>query len=312
MKKFKLLSSAFCAAMLTCGLTLTSCGSDSNQISKSQIEEAIENLPIMNDSVFANKIRTGYFEVDRHNYVMINRMMQAELVTASFEIKKHKTVEYSGYRLVEVLENHIFANVSLTEKGRKYVVSDEQNYVRKDYKDIYEKLYPENKEEKDEEYLANLPEYMTLPDVVTDYYDKAITKGEKREPNEEIVSDTTQYDDETEDITSIYDYRSDEELDEYEKALKKVDVKRVKVLCGKIEIDEIFNIQCTEEMQKEGTASCSFLVKSTDLTPFGIILDFKEDEYSSCDIRLKKYIDKGWIVTDLDNSSLRSSLIFKI
>ena len=283
MKKFSFITSTFFAALVTCGLVLTSCEGDSNTISKGDIEDAIENLPIMGDSVCQGRMYTGYYEIDHDDYVAINQMMNAGLVKATFEIKKQNTYEYRNYKRVDVVKKHMFTTVELTEKGKEYEIFTEREKVRKDYKDIYNKL--DKKED------IKLPSFMTLEKPVLDYYDNALkTKNDKEEYTEDSYNNGYRYSDSK-------SSNSGNDLDEYDLACKKSKQDLHKVVTAKLKIDEIFNIQYTEEMQKNGTAKCSFLLRIVDITPFGYALKiYNESEYLPGTATLVKYVDKGWVI----------------
>ena len=282
MKKSRFIVS-LCSLALLCGATFTSCGSDDGSLSKGDAKSALKDIVLMQDSASCTSFYTGYYEVDRDAYMLLNKLKNAEMVTVTFDTKYHDVqVGYWSNRHIKQ-EKHVFAKVDFTEKGKKYIITNVPK-LRKDIKEIQEKLV--------KEIDVKEPKYLTVDQKTIDYYDIDAKTGKNNNPEEEIVAvDSVEY----------FESDSGNYKDEYEKAYAKVHTESFDVLLGKGKIDKVYEVYCPEEYKKVGKGECKFLFKVDDFTPFGwCIYDIKEGQCFNYKAELKHYEDKGWVVEDFE------------
>ena len=280
MKKNSFFISIFSLALM-CGIMLTSCGSDDGTLSKGDAEDALEDIVLLQDSSQYISFNTGYYEVDRHDYIFLNKLKNAEVITVKFDTKYNdKEVGYWSNKHIKQ-EKHVFAKVDFTDKGKKYIISNVPS-MRLDIKKIHDKL---NKEIENDE-----PEYLKVDKKVMDYFDVDAKTGVNNKPEKETVMQSDN--DYADDVPDKY-------LDEYEKALKKTHKESFDVLLGYGKLDKVYEIYCPEELKKVGKAECKFLIKVEDFTPFGwAVYNIKQGKIFSFKASLKHYEDKGWVVED--------------
>lgn len=267
--------------LLAFGLvTLSSCCGNNGKFTMSAAEDAIEELEVFKENAHTVKIETGYYELnDADARLKLLKLAANEMITYKAE-QINEYIPATRWRSARVKE-HVFVTVQLTEKGEKYVVEkpDQTEEEAELVAAVDTKEYPEDK------VLQEGP----IPVINPQANENAEGSVEEYEENFE---DAFQPDDAPmEELDEITD------TNEYQKALAQININSVYVLTQEIEIYKVMNLVCNDVMEKAGTATCDFIVESTNVTPFGRILKgFKKGMRDKGTATFKYYIDKGWQV----------------
>ena len=261
-------------------VSLSSCGGNDGEFTKSAAEDALEEMDVFEENALAVKFETGYYEMnDADNRLKLLKLAANEVITYKAE-QINEYIPATRWRSARVKE-HVFVTVQLTDKGEKYVIEkpsqteEEAELVAA----VDTKEYPEDK------VLQEGP----IPVINPQANENAEAPVEEFEENHD---DAFQPDDSpVEELDEITD------TNEYLQALAKININSVYVLTQEIGIYKVMNLVCNDEMKKSGTASCDFIIEATDVTPFGRILKgVKKGTREKGSATFKYYIDKGWHV----------------
>ena len=261
-------------------VSLSSCGGNDGEFTKSAAEDALEEMDVFEENAHTVKFETGYYEMNDADYrLKLLKLAANEVITYKAE-QINEYIPATRWRSARVKE-HVFVTVQLTDKGEKYVIEkpsqteEEAELVAA----VDTKEYPEDK------VLQEVP----IPIINPQANENAEASVEDFEKN---YDDTFQPDDSPmEELDEITD------TNEYLQALAKININSVYVLTQEIGIYKVMNLVCNDEMKKSGTASCDFIIEATDVTPFGRILKgVKKGTREKGSATFKYYIDKGWQV----------------
>lgn len=261
-------------------VSLSSCGGNDGEFTKSAAEDALEEMDVFEENAHTVKFETGYYEMNDADYrLKLLKLAANEVITYKAE-QINEYIPATRWRSARVKE-HVFVTVQLTDKGEKYVIEkpsqteEEAELVAA----VDTKEYPEDK------VLQEGP----IPVINPQANENAEAPVEKFEENHD---DAFQPDDSPmEELDEITD------TNEYLQALAKININSVYVLTQEIGIYKVMNLVCNDEMKKSGTASCDFIIEATDVTPFGRILKgVKRGTREKGSATFKYYIDKGWHV----------------
>lgn len=261
-------------------VSLSSCGGNDGEFTKSAAEDALEETDVFEENAHTVKFETGYYEMNDADYrLKLLKLAANEVITYKAE-QINEYIPATRWRSARVKE-HVFVTVQLTDKGEKYVIEkpsqteEEAELVAA----VDTKEYPED------QILQECP----IPVINPQANENAEASVEEFEENHD---DAFQPDDSpVEELDEITD------TNEYLQALAKININSVYVLTQEIGIYKVMNLVCNDEMKKSGTASCDFIIEATDVTPFGRILKgVKKGTREKGSATFKYYIDKGWHV----------------
>ncbi len=261
-------------------VSLSSCGGNDGEFTKSAAEDALEEMDVFEENAHTVKFETGYYEMNDADYrLKLLKLAANEVITYKAE-QINEYIPATRWRSARVKE-HVFVTVQLTDKGEKYVIEkpsqteEEAELVAA----VDTKEYPEDK------VLQEGP----IPVINPQANENAEAPVEEFEENHD---DAFQPDD-----SPMNNNTGTTEANEYQKALAKININSVYVLTQEIGIYKVMNLVCNDEMKKSGTASCDFIIEATDVTPFGRILKgVKKGTREKGSATFKYYIDKGWHV----------------
>lgn len=261
-------------------VSLSSCGGNDGEFTKSAAEDALEEMDVFEENAHTVKFETGYYEMNDADYrLKLLKLAANEVITYKAE-QINEYIPATRWRSARVKE-HVFVTVQLTDKGEKYVIEkpsqteEEAELVAA----VDTKEYPEDK------VLQEGP----IPVINPQANENAEAPVEEFEEN---FDDAFQPDD-----SPMNNNTGTAEANEYQKALAKININSVYVLTQEIGIYKVMNLVCNDEMKKSGTASCDFIIEATDVTPFGRILKgVKKGTREKGSATFKYYIDKGWHV----------------
>lgn len=254
-----------------------SCGNN-KQLTTGSAEDAIEQLPMFQDSANVVTLKTGYYELEEANARYKLRQLAAnELLTYSAE----QINEYipAGYWSKAKTIPHVFVTVALTEKGKKYIVT-------------------EPIKDKDSEDLKNKNKEETYPESSVVENEQIPLRNPQEGSNDVSNNDSSSSYDNSGNNDSSDSYTSSEESSEYKKAKAKEHSEVLNLLGYKLKVYKVKNLVCTEETMKNGKASCDAILEINETTPFGRIMASikKGDRQLAKNIQFSYYIDKGWQV----------------
>lgn len=261
-------------------VSLSSCGGNDGEFTKSVAEDALEETDVFEENAHTVKFETGYYEMNDADYrLKLLKLAANEVITYKAE-QINEYIPATRWRSARVKE-HVFVTVQLTDKGEKYVIEkpsqteEEAELVAA----VDTKEYPEDK------VLQEGP----IPVINPQANENTEAPVEEFEEN---YDDAFQPDD-----SPMNNNTGTAEANEYQKALAKININSVYVLTQEIGIYKVMNLVCNDEMKKSGTASCDFIIEATDVTPFGRILKgVKKGTREKGSATFKYYIDKGWHV----------------
>ena len=99
-----------------------SCGNN-KEFTSGRAEDAIEDLPMFQDSANVTTLKVGYYEEnDAAVRYKLRQLAANEMLTYSAE-QINEYIPASYWNRAKTKE-HVFITVSLTEKGKKYIVNE--------------------------------------------------------------------------------------------------------------------------------------------------------------------------------------------
>lgn len=207
---------------------------------------------------------------------------------------------YGGYyTYIDSEIPHVFVNVSLTEEGQKFVVEN-PTIMREDYAKVVKH---------NEDYKEELPDYMNATDNT---YDELSADSGKDKEVVEAVAEEVYSDSDTlaiveEVVEEVENPKPTKEVKEdknakYNSLRARVKSETVNVLLGRFKVIKIMDVCCSEDMFKQGVATCNVVYTFADPTPFGYVLsEFKPDYYLFKNCQFRLYKDTGWVVEKIDD-----------
>ncbi len=274
-----------CANLCKTGLAimavsaLVSCGNN-KEFTSGRAEDAIEELPMFQDSANVVKLKVGYYEEnDASTRYQLRQLAANEMLTYSAE-QINEYIPASYWSRAKTKE-HVFITVALTEKGKKYIVN-------------------EPIKDKESKELENKNKEQTYPEsTVTD--NEQIPLRNPQTTESDAVQGSESNSSSSYNNNNSYSSSSDSSVKEksmYEKAKDKEHSESYNMLAYKLKVYKVKNLICTEESMKDGKASCDAILEISDSTPFGRILSsaYKGDRQMAKNIKFFYYIDKGWQV----------------
>lgn len=262
---------------LAAGMALTSC--DSDTLSARSARKAIEKEALFRDSSQVEVFDVGYYEIDSTARASFEALAKEGVITCKItEVTEHHKYEkytwWEGTKVYYEDVRHYFAQVALTDEGKKYVVANQP-------------VRPADEE--------NIPDY--------EFYDSLDTLSDSGY----LTADTVGAGDDT--AADAAETKAKTTDESYQKELNKVSFTTVKVLVGFYKIEKVFDVQCPEDYRKAGIGKCRFITLFKGVTPFGTALtDHREGERSIGNANLVRYEDKGWRVDTYDISSEQSTM----
>lgn len=297
MNKF-ILSIALCVSVVA----LPSCSGEGEPLSASTAKSALKKEAIFAKDSQVKTFEIGYQEVSEEYLNTLAKLKAAGVINFSVEqatetIERREYSYWSGYYYTTYEVNHFFADVQLTESGKKFII-EEPTTVRADLKEYV--LANENYEEKIPEYMSanyNAPS----SDKVSD---KAVAVEEETvvEEMDTVVAVTEEVDIISEPEKPKAQATAKKNLNEaYEAMCTKINTNTVNVLLGRYELIKVKDVLCTENMFKDGKGSCTVYMKFVDKTPFGFVLGAPSEGYvGNVKINFIHYQDSGWVVAGND------------
>lgn len=274
-------------------VAMTSC-SESGPLTASSAKSALKKEAMFGKNNCATSFTLGYFEASESNLNSLAKLEAAGMITLTVDkvvehVSRRQWNYWSSYYVNEEV-NHYFANVQLTDAGKKFVV-DEPVMLREDQI----KDFKGNKDLEEE-----MPEYMSAT--------YATEEGEQTvEVTEEVVevADSTEADtvaviEEVEEQPAAQ--QSTDPNSAYNAAQARVNVEQVYVRLGRYELVKVKEVKCTEDMFKAGRGSATFLYKFTDKTPFGFVFNAPMSNYVNAGkATFTLYQDMGWVADGLED-----------
>lgn len=284
-KKMKMNSTLSLAGALLMGVAfLSACGGNSKEFNASSAEKAIEKSQALQDSASTVNLLTGYYELnDADARLKLRQLAANEMLTYSAE-QINEYIPASYYRPARTRE-HIFVTVALTEKGKKYVV---EQPIKSEYKDLLKnepstKTFPESTVAADEQIkLVNPPTAEQNGEVETDG------------PMDENDVPNVGYESEGSSSASA------KASTPYEKAQKRANSNKLNMLAMQLKVYKVLNLRNTEEMMKEGKATCEAILEYDDVTSFGRIIGgiTEGNRFRAENLKFNYYNDKGWALEE--------------
>lgn len=259
-----------------------SCG-DNKTFSEGNAEDAIEEMNMFQDSANVVQLQTGFYELnDAEVRYKLRQLAANEMIT--YKAEQINEVIPAGYWSPAKLVTHVFVTVGLTEKGQKYVVTEPVK--DKDAKELENEVdktkYPEAKVAEEEQVPVKNPNE-TLPVEEGSAESSSVSSGSSYSSSSSSSSSSSM-----------------KEQSLYKQTKQKESTETVQVLAFQVKVKKVKNLVCTEEMQKEGRATCDAVIEVDDATPFGRVLAglYDGDKRSLDGIELTYYVDKGWQVVN--------------
>jgi len=268
---FRNIMPALCAIFLAA--SLASC--DKHTLTARSAKKAIEKETAFRDSSQVVQIGIGYYEVDSAAKQKLEALAKEGVISCKISgtTERHRFEKYTWWEGTKVFYKditHYFAEVSLTEEGKKFVVSNppvkplgEDNIPEADYHN------------------------MSADSLQTEAFSDNSTNGSADAVSEKSAS-TIQKD-------------TTGNANPYSEALKKVKLTTVNVLTGFYKVEKVLNVFCPDNYRKSGIGKCNFVCIFTGITPFGKILTTHKDgerTYGNADFT--RFEDKGWRVEIYD------------
>lgn len=289
-------------SFLTAGVILfgmTACSGEGSPLSKSSAKSALKKEAVFAKDSQVASFALGFQEISESEFNGLVALKAAGVVDYTLEsvVEYRENRVWGGYWVGSYTETvevtHVFANVSLTPEGQKYIVAEPTEY-RKDLAEIL-------KANKDYEEFE--PDYMSVTDAA--YQQLIAPKPAKAaEPVvEEVVDADTAVVEEVVEQAPTHNpnqaRKADNKNAAYEAMVARVSTETVKVLLGRFEIEKVREVLCTEEMFKDGKGSCKVYYKFVDKTPFGYVLGAPKADYlMSATVKFIHYQDLGWVVAE--------------
>ncbi len=252
-------------------LLLASC--ENKTLTPRTAKKALEKETAFRDSSQVIGFNIGYYEVDSIARKKLESLSKAGVINCKIsEITEHHRFErytwWEGTKVFFKDVKHYFAEVSLSEEGKKYIVANPP-------------VRPQGEDD--------IPEYDYHNMTDTLYIDSGA--GETAADSAEVVPAKPE-----ENATVAGN-------DDYSKALKKVKYTTVNVLTGFYKIEKVLDVYCPETYKRAGIGKCNFVCVFSGITPFGAeFTSHKNGERTLGNADFIRYEDKGWRV-DIYNTN---------
>lgn len=283
-------------------LALPSCSGDGKPLSASSAKSALKKEAIFAKDSQVKTFETGFQEVSEEYLNSLAQLKAAGVidftVETATEIRQNRSYSYwSGYTYTPYEVTHYFADVQLSEAGKKFII-EEPTTVRSDLKDLL-------KANKD--YEEKVPDFMNAS--YSGISGRSATSPDEGaiavEAEEVFVEDSAVVEAVVEEVAQPEQPKKSASKnnpnEKFESMLAKVNTESVNVLLGRFELVKIKDVLCTEDMFKAGKGSCTVYVKFIDKTPFGFVLGAPSEGYlQATQIKFIHYQDTGWVVEDMD------------
>ncbi len=298
----KFLRVGMAAAVVACGLSVSSCCSDNGELTKGDVEDEIEKVAAGElDHMQYIGLKTGYYEEnDADARYKLRQLASLGLITYQAEDIVETTEKKDWYGRVtgHNKNHHVFVKVALTEDGQKYVVNAEQRKkVRDEIKEALQDddIVNPNEDKEWPEDTVKLAEKIKVTD------DTPIEGMDVPAQITETVTAVSVDNADTDEYDKAFDGNFPSSLTAttaYEKAWANVSYTRVALKSHKYEISKVRNIKCTQSMLESGLGEADVIFKVVDVTPFGRILGNLEDgKKFDKTYNFVKYTD-GWKIND--------------
>lgn len=268
---FRNIMPAVCAILLA--TSLASC--DKHTLTARSAKKAIEKETAFRDSSQVVQIGIGYYEVDSAAKLKLEALAKEGVISCKISgtTERHRFEKYTWWEGTKVFYKditHYFAEVSLTEEGKKFVVANppikplgEDNIPEADY--------------------HNMSEDSLQAETYSGNGTAGGTAAVAEKTGSSLQKDTT------------------DKGNPYSEAMKKVKFTTVNVLTGFYKVEKVLNVFCPDNYRKSGIGKCNFVCIFTGITPFGKILTTHKDgerTYGNADFT--RFEDKGWRVDIYD------------
>ncbi len=277
------------AVVLVCGMCMTSCCSEPAPLTADDVENEVEKFYGPEYEHFnVATIKTGYYEAEAYEIETLAKLQAAGVLTYKAEnIIETRHGWYSKNKY-----DHYFVEVTLTEEGQKYVVSDEEyaeweeesKYVDSDFEDeeVAEEVSEDSVVAQVLTALADIPVIDDDPEVAAQAKAQPANDNTYEEEAPEVVSDSSS------DTPAVAPQSA------YEKAMANVNVVEVRVKTYKMDLYKVRYVKCTQNMFEDGVGSAVIIFEVTDCTPFGEILSNKKEGKKSDKDRKFELFEEGW------------------
>lgn len=261
--------------------SLASC--DKHTLTARSAKKAIEKETAFRDSSQVVQIGIGYYEVDSTTKQKLEALAKEGVISCKISgIKEHHRFEkytwWEGTKVFYKDITHFFAEVSLTEEGKRFVVSNPP------VKPLGEDSIPE-------------ADYHNMS---ADSLQSGAFSGNGTAGNAAAVAENPE---------SPMQKGITDKGNPYSEALKKVKLTTVSVLTGFYKVEKVLNVFCPDNYRKSGIGKCNFVCKFTGITPFGKILtSHKDGERTYGNADFTRFEDKGWRVDIYDINGATSAM----
>ena len=285
---------------------LTSC--DDTVLTAGLAKDAVKKDASWETPEVVRNFKVGYYEIDLEEATALRQLQAAGMITLKLEKAVEERTWSGWYSSKTSYVDHYYAEVALTEEGKKYVFEGEKKSGRKD---LLKDLKENEEEEIGPDYMFKLPKL-----TITTLLPNPSANETKDDVLEALNVDPHPADALDEDFHEVVDTPCVVDLDAiaveetpattpapklsaYKKAEAKVNVTNVQVILGEVEFVKAKEVYCPEEWQKLGKGSCKIITEFTDKTPFGFALGAPKNGSRKIEtIELKRYEDLGWVVED--------------
>ena len=283
------------AAFIVTGMT--ACSNSNSPLTASYAKKAIKKEAEFNKHSQVREFMTGFQEVSESELQDLARLKAAGVITYTTEKavetrSKREWRYFSGYVTTTTKHTHVFANVTLTDAGRKLVVEKPVRLREDKIKDMAD----------NENYEEPTPDYMEASDNAFDT--NAVQQVQEADSTVEITEEM--------DVCEEYVETASDEAEEapatqgeadpnaaYNAMLARISTETHNVLLGHYEVVKVKEVLCTDEMFKAGKGSCTLLYKFVDKTPFGYVFGAPSEDYIlTARVKFNLYQDLGWTVAN--------------
>lgn len=264
------------AAFLT---VLSSCGE--RRLNARTARKALMRECAFRDSSQVTAMPTGYFEITAEARPLLDSLTKAGLIKCRItEVKEQKKIEkytwWEGTTVSYSTVTHYFADISLTDEGRKYTVT----------------APPVSSTDEDGLPIEEETDSAAVNIAAADAQDT----GTEPQSEDDVAAVVTAIPMVT--GQAVVPAGSEAGKSPYAQAVRKIRIKKVNLLTGFLKVKKIFHISCTADDMKRGTATCEFVYSYEGVTtPGRILTSHRDGEMHRSSASFRYYLDTGWTVS---------------
>ncbi len=249
---------------------------DSNVLSERFARCAIEKEAMFRDSSQVAVLDVGYYEVKPEMRAVLDSLVKLGVVNCKIdEVKERRRFEkytwWEGTKVYYKEVNHYFADVSLTDAGKKFLVCN-----------------PPTTRLGDEPAISGDVPVAGDSLLLASYDDTAADSIGAVEVAKDADS-----------------AEKEEDKNLYSAALARVKYTSEWVLTGFYKVKKVYDVFCPPSYAREGRGTCHFVCSFEGVTPFGSVMESRrEGERIKGRATLLHYLDNGWKVEYLSFDEL--------